>query len=268
MKFFRKVLFLSLLVIIAVLVLNEYLPKERQKEPVIPQSVVASKNISFAVISDIHSDYQSLQKVLDKIKKDKMEFVIVVGDLTTIGAPRELEKVKEILDQSGLVYYVTSGNHDLWSKTKILDPFREVFGKEYQAFQIDQVRFILINNASSLDQDQLDWLDQQIADCPRLYCLVFSHMPLNHPYLEHIMGEGNSLAAIQAKILVKKLTDSKIQKLYAGHVHYFLDYEFEGLKTRTDGAVYTHKNQSPFRFLEVTVSRPDYKLEEQEVWGE
>lgn len=268
MKFFRKILVLSFLVILAVLVLNQYLPKEQPLNEVLPQTVITDKNISFAVISDIHSDYQNLQKVLDKINNDKMDFVIVAGDLSTVGALSELKKVKTILDQSNLTYYVIPGNHDYYQKTKLTNYYQEVYRSSYESFQINKTRFILIDNASSVDQTQSDWIDQQIVDCPKLYCLVFAHMPLNHEYLAHIMGEDNEITAEQADLLVKKFTDYKIQKLYAGHIHYLSDYEFEGLKTRTDGAVFTNKNTTPSRFVEVTVSQPDFKLTEQEVWIE
>lgn len=266
MHFFRRILVLSFLVIVTVLVVNLYLPKNQPVNEFLPQPATTDQNISFAVISDIHSDYQNLEKVLQKIKTDNMGFIIVAGDLSTIGAISELKKVKDILDKSNITYYVIPGNHDYYKKTKLTNPFMDVFGSDYESFQINKTRFILIDNASSVDQIQSNWIDGQIADCPKLYCLVFAHMPLNHEYLTHIMGEDNEITAQQAKILVKKLVEFKIQKLYAGHIHYLSDYEFEGLKTRTDGAIFTNKNTTPSRFVEVTVSQPDFKLEEQEVW--
>lgn len=268
MRFFRRILFLSFLAIVAFLAINFYSLEEQPSVNVPSPKISTEKNISFAVISDIHSDYQNLQKVLDKIKNDKMDFVIVAGDLTTVGSLGEFKKVKEILDKSDLTYYAIPGNHDYYGKIKSANPYIEVFGSSYETFQINKVKFILVDNAGSLDQTQSDWIDSQIVDCPKLYCLVFAHMPLNHEYLEHIMGEDNPNIAVQADLLVKKLTEFKIKKLYVGHIHYLSDYEFEGLKTYTDGAVYTDKNQTPSRFLEVTVSQPDFKLEEQEVWIE
>lgn len=259
---------LSFLTIVAVLAINFYFPEGQPSVKVPSQKISTEKNISFAVISDIHSDYQNLEKVLEKIKNDKMDFVIVAGDLTTVGSLSEFKKVKEILDKSDLTYYAIPGNHDYYGKIKLANPYKEVFGLNYESFQINKIRFILIDNAGSFDTTQSNWVDSQIADCPKLYCLVFAHMPLNHEYLKHIMGEDNSDIEGQADLLVKKLVEFKVQKLYAGHVHYLSDYELEGLKTYTDGAVYTNKNTTPSRFLEVTVSQPDFKLTEQEVWIE
>lgn len=268
MRFFRRILVLSFLVITAILVVNFNLPKEQPPENISSPKTTTEKNISFAVISDIHSDYQNLEKVLLKIKNDKMDFVIVAGDLTTVGALSEMKKVKEIFDKSNLTYYVIPGNHDYYEKTKLTNFFTDVYGADYQSFQINKVRFILIDNAGSIDQVQVNWVDKEIADCPKLYCLVFAHMPLNHEYLKHIMGEDNPIIASQAENLVKKFVEFNIQKLYAGHIHYLSDYGLSGLETRTDGAVFTNKNTTPSRFVEVTVSQPDYKLTEQEVWIE
>lgn len=268
MRFFRRILVLSVLVIAAILVVNFYSVKEQPLENVSSPKITTEKKISFAVISDIHSDYLNLEKVLQKIKNDNMDFLIVAGDLSKVGAISEFKKVKEVLDKSNLTYYVIPGNHDYYEKTKLTDPFKDIYGSSYKSFQINKVKFILIDNAGNVDQAQSDWIDLQIADCPKLYCFVFSHMPLNHEYLIHIMGKNSPTIKKQAEILVKKLVEFKIQKLYAGHIHYLSDYEFEGLETRTDGAIYTNKNTTPPRFLEITVSQPDFKLEEQEVWIE
>lgn len=250
------------------MVINSFLPKTQPPEIIKPQEISAEKEISFAVISDIHSDYQNLEQVLSKIKNDQMDFIVVAGDLTTVGGLKELQKVKEILDKSNIKYYVIPGNHDYYERTKLTNPYKDVFKSSYESFQINKIKFILIDNAGNFEKTQSDWVDNQIADCPKLHCLVFAHMPLNHEYLKHIMGEDNLTIAKQAKNLVKKLVEFKIQKLYTGHIHYLSDYELDGLKTRTDGAIYANKNTTPSRFVEVTVFQSDFKLTEQDVWIE
>ncbi|PIS13926.1 hypothetical protein COT65_01645 [Candidatus Shapirobacteria bacterium CG09_land_8_20_14_0_10_47_13] len=230
----------------------------------------AQSDYTFAVISDIHADYDSLQKALDFARADGVSFIIVAGDLTTVGAPAELQKIKAVLAKNNLPYYVVPGNHDLWSKGG-LGNFTTVFGPDFQFFQKGEVKFILINNADGskgVGEGQQEWLDQELADCFKLYCLVFAHMPLNHPYFTHVMGEGSPLVANQAAELVKKLTSHQVKKLFAGHVHYFSSYELDGLKTHTDGAVFSDKGTVSPRFLEITVSGSPTTLEEKEVWVE
>lgn len=256
-KLLRRLLTVSLVVFVLVVLFGR------------PQSRPEKGDFSFAVISDIHSDYISLQKAIAKIRDDGVEFIIVAGDLTTLGKREELIRVKDILTQGGLSYYVIPGNHDLWSKKSQTNPFREVFGLDYQAFQKDKIKFILINNGDGnegVGEQQENWLKQELADCPRLYCLVFAHMPLNHSVSKHIMGEDSPVVASQAARLVKELVGAKVKELFAGHIHYLSSYELDGLKTTTDGAIYTDKGTEPGRFLEVTVHLPEIKLEKKEVW--
>jgi 3',5'-cyclic-AMP phosphodiesterase len=229
----------------------------------------SSSPLTFAVISDIHSDYAALAKTLEKIKSNKVEFIIVAGDLTTVGAESELLKVKNILDQSKIPYYAIPGNHDLWSEKNGTNPYVNVFGSRYKYFQKDNVRFILMDNASGIigvDQKQEQWLNSTLSECPKLYCLVFAHMPLNNPYLLHVMGEDSTKVASQAAKLVKEMVNFKVKELFAGHIHYLSTYALDGLVTSTDGAIYTNNNASESRFLEVTVNLPMGTIDKKEIW--
>ena len=275
MKLLRRLLAVSLVVFVLVVLFGQLQSKpERRDLPSpspAPVPTVALSSFSFAVISDIHSDDKSLQKAIAKTREDGAEFIIVAGDLTTLGKREELIRVKDILTQGGLSYYVIPGNHDLWSKRSLTNPFREVFGPDYQAFQKDEIKFILINNgdgSEGVNEQQENWLKQELADCPKLYCLVFAHMPLNHAVLKHIMGEDSPVVASQAARLVKELVRAKVKELFAGHTHYLSSYELGGLKTTTDGGIFTNKGTQPTRFLEVTVQLPEVKLEKKEVWLE
>jgi 3',5'-cyclic AMP phosphodiesterase CpdA len=274
MKWLRRLTIISLLLFVSFFVLAKGTTEPEKSDFSTPAPTVTTaplSSFSFAVISDIHSDYQSLQKTLNRIRADDVEFIVVVGDLTAVGSQKELVKVRDILSQSGSAYYVIPGNHDLWFKTVQEDPFLKVFGRKYQAFQKGQFKFILIDNADGyigIDGAQGEWLKRELANCPKLYCLVFAHMPLNHPLLAHIMGEDNPRVASQAARLVKELVDAQVKELFAGHIHYLSSYELDGLKTTTDGAIYTEKGKQPARFLEVSIFLPQIRLEKKEVWVE
>lgn len=271
MKFFRRLLVLSLVFLSLVLLAGANLKPSDNPPPASPTLTPAptSSLYTFAVISDIHSDLKSLQKALDKARDDGIGFIVAAGDLTTVGGTAEFKKVRAILDKSNIPYYVIPGNHDLWSKGGVAN-FVEVFGPDFQSFQKGKVKFILINNGDGLrglEERQQNWLDQELVDCLKLYCLVFAHMPLNHPYLTHVMGEDSPAVAGQAVELVRQLADYQVKKLFAGHIHYFSSYELGGLGTHTDGAIYSDSSTVAPRFLEVTVSNSKI-LEEKEVWVE
>lgn len=246
--------------------------------------------LKFAVMGDIHSDWGNLRKGVQKAKEDQVEFIIIVGDLTTIGEKSELLEAKKILDESGLKYYVIPGNHDIWlgRKFKKEDIWGEVFGESFKSFSIDsempaspnrgeqrfrETKFILVNNGDGINGldgtfgtkgKQRKWIEKEVEECLKIYCLVFMHEPLNHPNSLHLMGEENPKVASEAGELVKLFVRNQVREVFAGHLHFSSSYELEGLKTTIVGAVTSERNfQSP-KFLEVW--QEDGRLERKEVF--
>lgn len=276
MKLFRRISAVFLILIALGFWVSFNSNKTTTKEAVSPLPKVSATSFRFAVLSDIHSDTESLQKAIDRVRADKSEFLVIAGDLTTSGGLLELKKVKEVLEKNELPYFVLPGNHDLWASG--INYFRKVFGPDFQSFQNQKIKFILVNNADGQlgvegvtglnGENQGTWLRQELQECPKIYCLVFTHMPLNHVYLSHIMGEDSPEVASQAANLIREFRALKVRELFAGHIHYLGAYEYDGLKTQTVGAIYTEKKTQPARFLEVTVSLPEVSLEEKEIWLE
>lgn len=275
MKFFRRLLVgffvLVVLVFLSFFSLSSFFYSS--KEIVVPSFLasVPQTPFRFAVLTDIHSDWLSLEQALERVKEDGVEFIIVAGDLTTLGGLAELRQVKSILDESGLVYFVIPGNHDLYSAKGNYSPFEIVFGADYQAFEKGKLKFILINNGDEvvgLDKEQLAWLRQELPACLELYCLVFAHMPLNHSFLGQIMGEDSLAVASQAAELVGLFNSFQVKELFAGHLHYLSSYEIDGLKTTIAGALYSQQGTITPKFLEVVVYQPRVELEKKEVWLE
>lgn len=216
---------------------------------------VQENPIKIAIFSDIHSDFKNLYKALKIAKRDNSDFLIITGDLTTLGKISELNEIKELLDNSGLEYYVLPGNHDLWWDKKFKeDNFGEVFGKDYQSFNKNKVKFILVNNGDvdlGLGEAQEKWFREEIKECLRVYCLVFTHIPLNHPKSLYVMGADNRSVASEAGKLIKLLVENRVKELFAGHLHLSSSYFLDGLQTTIVGAIASERNfQSP-KFLEV-----------------
>lgn len=278
MKNLRKLLpvFATLFVLSLVLYVWKFpikdIPSSRVTNPVkeiTPTSKGPQSPIAFAVISDIHSDYDALQKTLDRIRADNIQFIIIAGDLTTVGGREELKQVKKILDDRKITYYAVPGNHDLWAGIGGSDIFREIFGSDYQSFRIDKVKFILINNGNGIigvGKNQRVWLEKELANCPKLYCLVFAHMPLNNPVVSHVMGENSPIVASQSAGLIKEMVKFQVKELFAGHVHYLSSYGLDGLQTSTDGVIYTNNKTQNSRFLEIKIILPEYNLSKTEIW--
>lgn len=223
--------------------------------PQVKEEEIFQEPLKFAVAADIHLSFANLKKALSKVKGDGSEFVIIAGDLTSLGKDSELERAKEVLDESGLKCFVIPGNHDLWWSEKIkVDIFGKIFGAKYQAFKIAETKFILINNGSwqGMTDEQMDWVKKEVEECVIYYCLVFAHIPFNHPSSKHIMGEDSEKATLQAAELAKLFVEKGIKEIFSGHLHYASSYELDGLKTTIVGSLADDRNYQFPRFLEVT----------------
>jgi len=166
----------------------------------------ADKVLTFAVIADIHlgeAPYlpKLLKEALKKAKDYQVEFVVLLGDLTHKGALKEFQLLKKILDDSGLVYYLVPGNHDIGEGTeeKALENFQSLFGLTYKEVvykltrnnssknKTKKARLFLLNssrlgmNERIIDQKQWLWLKEKlgnnVGDESELR-LVFSQTPL------------------------------------------------------------------------------------------
>lgn len=261
-KTFKKVvqvILITAIVVIALLLIWRIFESGRDDEfinPFItrPIPTTSLQSFKFAVASDIHLDDVYLEKALIRAKADGAEFIIITGDLTSLGKKDELVEIKNILDESSVKYYVIPGNHDLWFSEKVkADVFGEVFGSDYQSFKIDDTKFILVNNGSwqGMTGQQMTWLKSEVAECKVVYCLVFAHMPFNHGTSEHIMGEDNKKVSSQAAELVKLFVESNVREVFVGHLHYATSYQLDGLRTNIVGAITSTRNTQTPRFLEM-----------------
>lgn len=275
MKFFKKVLVLIL--IIGIIIggiwgIGKF--KVQSEKLKVAEEQKTEEPIKFAVMSDIHSDWENFRKALIKAKGDfggDGGFVIITGDLTTLGKKSELLEAKKILDESGLKYYVIPGNHDIWWGRKFKeDLWKEVFGKSFLSFKDGGVKFILINNADGVGGfrgfgdivGQMIWLENEAKECLRVYCLVFMHMPLNNPNSLHVMGEDNPKVTSEAKDLIKLFVADNVKDIFAGHLHFSSSYELSGLKTTIIGAVSSDRNVQSPKFVEVTWENGKVQSEE------
>jgi len=260
MSFWKKLLIGGILLLGILGVLGK-LGKEG-KEGEDKGKATETKIAKFAVMGDIHEDYINFEKALLKAKENGAEFIIIDGDLTTVGEQKQLQKIKDYLDKNGLSYYVIPGNHDIWLGRKVKDDiFSDIFGSSYQSFKIEGVKLILIDNGDTINglnrfdgRDQEVWLKRELEECLQIYCVVFSHIPFEHPTSTYIMGDDSDKVASQAARLKETFKADNVNTFYAGHLHFSSEYEIEGRKTTIVGAVASERNfQSP-KFMEISIT--------------
>jgi len=111
------------------------------------KSVYAGKDAvaEIAIMSDIHDDAANLNIALEKIRERGIENVFILGDVTGYGDVSSLTKIKDILEGSGVEYFVLPGDHDL-ADSLDAGNFTSVFGQEYGEVDISGYNFVYFNN--------------------------------------------------------------------------------------------------------------------------
>ena len=232
--------------------------------------------LSFSIISDPESDLENLKKAFQKTKEKNLEIVIIPGDLTQTGTPKELEQFKQVLGEFHFQYYLIPGNHDIWySRQKNTHTFQQFFGSSYYTKQIGDYQFIFLDNSDEylgMGQSQLDWLINHQSLITNHQSLVFSHIPFFHPESPKAMGELNFKLKIEAQDLLDKFCQHPPLAIFSGHLHQTSDYEYScpdnGPKIRmiNAGSVNEKRNLQLPRFLKVGLFKDgDFQIEEIEL---
>ncbi len=221
----------------------------------------------FLLVTDSHNDNANLDKAISQAKSifPDLEFIIGLGDYTETGTIKELAEAKAILDQSALRYFLVPGDHDLWDcRNRGQIPtacFTQIFGPAYQAFVFNNVKFLLLDNSDNytgFDTNQLTWLTEQLDKAKAegvKNVLVFMHEPVYHPSSDHVMGWVEKNLKPQASQIVFQFKEAGVNRIFAGHIHYFSDYSEPktGLEMITAGAVTTASNPQIPRFAVVSI---------------
>ncbi|MBI4037797.1 metallophosphoesterase family protein [Candidatus Curtissbacteria bacterium] len=228
--------------------------------------------IRFALVADSHSDNELLRRALEQAKGKGINFVVGLGDYTTIGTDEELLAAKLKFRNSKLEYYTIPGDHDLWdSRDKGEDPLQnylDAFGDPNRVIERNGVKIILVDNSDNYKRiTPGSWsMATESLQKPAKLTFVMTHRTPFHPDSSHVMGELNAQVARQAKELLKLMTKAKVDGFFAGDLHFFGQYKSEDgkLKMTTVGAVTDDKNFQGPRFASVTVY-DDYTWEVEDI---
>ena len=156
------------------------------------------KEVEFIQISDSHlfedtrdllvglNTEDSLQKVVQKIKKDsyKFDFILATGDIAQDGSPRTYERFYKILKRLNAPQYWIPGNHDCLAA---MESTNQSLKENVLVERIEQGNWQIILLDSHIEgrvpgrltKDQLDFLRKTLEDYPQNFALIsFHHPPL------------------------------------------------------------------------------------------
>ncbi len=221
--------------------------------------------LRFALVADSHTDITDLRLALSQAKAEGAKFVIGLGDYSDVGTVSELQASYKAFVDSGLPFYVTAGDHDLWDPRNrglaAVTNFDQIFGTPYQSFGDSNIQFIIVydgDNYLGVDDAQMEWLKGQLDNLKNLkpvQTFVFLHEPLYHPSSDHYMGNSSSSIKNQATQLRKMFKQAGVGGIFAGDVHYFSQYTdpLTAVEMTVVGAVTEDRNTQTPRFAIVDV---------------
>ena len=192
------------------------------------QIVCYSARFSFAVFGDNRDGDAVFADIIKSINNDSdIKFAVNTGDLTPHGWCSEYDKYWQMCKACKVKIYDTIGNHDLGILNAGRNIFKNKYGEMYYSFDLDDSRFIIIDNSRSkgLGREQLKWL-REVLDTKGMK-FVFMHKPLFDPtgtYPNYVMTPKEESESL-GKLFAKK----GVSYVFAGHIHGYGREEKDGI---------------------------------------
>lgn len=201
-------------------------------------------DFKFAVIGDTRDDSSNginvkiMKAILEKIKQEKADFIIVTGDMIT-GSTKtsvhrsRLKKWKGIIERYGVPFYAVVGNHEIESELS-QDIVKSIFEmpengpsnlKELvYSFDHKNAHFVMLdteifNNFHVIGNEQLKWLKEDLEKNQRKIIFIFGHDPA-YPVYSHI-GSSLDKDPAQRNELWAMLKKYNVGAYICGHEHLF-----------------------------------------------
>lgn len=205
-----------------------------------------------ALVSDSHSDVDTFSKVLSQVVRDQPDILIHLGDVSTAGEQADLEAMKRLMDDTGLVYYVLPGDHDYnWVPRHDLSNFLDVFYQGVpeqmnRTVEIQGYQLILYENslgAQGVSTQSLGWLRSLLSqNTSATYKgrFIFTSTPPINPYFADKADAGG-------RELLDLLADADISQVFSGDVHIYARFTDDAtdITVTTVGASGSYKNPLP-----------------------
>ena len=186
----------------------------------------------FAVLSDIQEAIDRVQDIFGRMNADpSIEFVASAGDLTTRGAPEQLERFQRELERLTVPYFATLGNHELGSDDGA--PFQSYFGRGNFHFVYGGLAFTFLDSASAtIDARAYGWLTSWLDDGRDRIQVVLMHIPPIDPVG---VRNGSFADRNEAAKLLAKLAGGGVDLTLYGHIHTYYAFSNAGIQAHISG---------------------------------
>lgn len=200
-------------------------------------------SFNFAVFADVQIRSEN-KNLLTRFKSDlsskSIQFFVVLGDLTEDGTQDEFTQVKADLDQVGIPYYITIGNHDLFQADNGggWAGWKSTFGAATYSVTIGGVvRFIFLDTSSGeIGSKQFDWLNSQLSTS-----VPFTFVGSHYPIYDGITPSMWRLSSVEERYKIMGILAKKNVYAYVGgHVHGYREAQVGNVLQFIVGSMYPY----------------------------
>lgn len=194
-----------------------------------------------------YSDYFPL--ALDEMKKEKVDFVLALGDNTNIGKPKYAESLMKIVREKKMDVIWVKGNHDR-KKTEVMkyfdvndtDYYRDM--KDWRVVVLDTTKKDNSGYAGSFTDEQLNWLQEALKTDKKV--VIAMH---------HTIWKLNDFDNIYPvyENFEKIISQSKnVKYVFSGHYHEFdIVKTHNGVEYHIVPSLVQDQNKANFKILEL-----------------
>lgn len=216
------------------------------------KQISTEKKYSFGLLSDIHIDGTGVDKtesVMDFTRAmdhfqntEKVDMVIVSGDVTKSGLTVDMVKFRELADSYQIPVHCSRGNHDTYNEctvenfTKYIDSNGIYYEMNYKGDIYLFLGLAIEDIANPFPDYGLDWLEQKLEEYKNQRVFLIQHVfvePTGNPGSLYMFNEGllntEGTNAKRFRELVKKYRNPIH---FSGHSHF--DFSLERLNSRAN----------------------------------
>lgn len=167
--------------------------------------------LRFVVLGDTRSNPKTFAKIIELTNSLNPDFVIHNGDVVDNGEKKEYDRITPLFDKFKAPVIVVPGNHDITKSKKNLQNFENIFGFNENTFDVQCLRFILVDNSKAiLTNNQLTKMENDL-DSDKIR-IVIMHAPPHPIWPDHNFKAG-------AERLVNIIKKTGCEYAFFGHIH-------------------------------------------------
>ncbi len=187
-----------------------------------------SDTFRFALLSDIHDNYDDLSDAIKRLNKHTdLNFIACCGDITNSGLVQQFEWYVDIINKSKYPIISVIGNHDYRSNGCRV--YKKTFGPSDFSFEAGNYKFVIFDNVvweNDNRSPKFDWLTDQLSN---------SELP--HVILTHIPVWDNQMTGINSLVFRNIVNADNTILCCHGHTHEYADTCYNGIHTIVSEAI-------------------------------